>query len=258
MNIEIPVWIHDIYKKVDKDGNGIITREELDKLDRQKEGVGTAYIFEEGMTLESFVNRNRSIFNGFITFEGDPVSGRQVLNEDMELQQTVNLRKTSLDSKESIEVAQGEYTIAKFSEDSKYMQTYGLGPCVGVTIYDKKNKVGFMAHIDTPSKAKSLLKAINKFKTGGTDFSECETRIIGGQTGVSMETVKIIKQIIEQENLPLYEMDVFGHTVRAIQLNLENGEVTDYKETIHTREDIDSVAIKTMTTKELTEHKFGI
>lgn len=254
--MEIPGWIREMYYIVDKNHDDYITKEELNNLDRKKSGIGSIYVFDEGMSLESFVNKNRSIFSGFITYEGDPVAGRQILNKDNKLVQTKKSRKNSNDTKESLEVAQGEYAIVDFSKDKKLMQTYGLGPCVAVTIYDKINKKGFLAHIDTPKKASGLNGIIYQLKNKGFDLENCEVRIIGGQTGSSMDIVKNIQSAIENHNLTLNEMDVLGCSVRAIQLDLETGEVTDYAETIHTRNDTDITSIQTLLNDNLKEHKF--
>ena len=254
MTLNIPKWISDIYYIVDKNKDGI-TQDEIDNLDRAKEGIGSIYIFEAGMDLNSFVNKNRSVFAGYINFEGDPVEGRQVANSNGQLEQTNLSRNITKDTEKSIEVSQGEYSIATASDDVQTMQTYGIGPCVAVTIYDKTNKKGFLAHIDTPEKAKSLKSVLHQLAAQGFDISNCEARIIGGQTGSSMDTVKEIQKALEEKQFNIVEMDVFGHGVRSIQLDLDTGEVTDYDETIHQRNDIDMVARRTLTSNKLTEYK---
>ena len=254
MSLNIPEWISNIYYKVDKNKDGI-TQDEIDNLDRAKEGIGSIYIFEAGMDLNSFVNKNRSVFAGYISFEGDPVEGRQIVNTEGQLKQTSLRRNITKDTEKTIEVSQGEYSIATVSDEVQTMQTYGIGPCVAVTIYDKTNKKGFLTHIDTPEKAKSLRSVLYKLSAQGFDVKNCEARIIGGQTGSSMDTVKEIQKVLEEKQYNIVEMDVFGNGVRAIQLDLNTGEVTDYKETIHQRDDIDMVAMRTLLNDKLLEHK---
>ena len=253
--LNFPKWITDIYNKVDKKKDGIITQDEIDNLDRAKEGVGTIYIFEDGMSVEDFVLRNRSVFSGYVHFEGDPVKGRQIIGSNGKLQSTNLKRKYSVDSEKSIEVMQGEYSIIEYSKNTPSMQTFGIGPCVAVTIYDKQRKKGFLAHIDTLSKAQSLdsiLSMLIKYRDFDTD--NCEARIIGGKTGCSTETVKEIQKQLNTKNFNIVEMDVLGNSSRSIQLDLNTGEVTDYNETIHTRNDIDVVAVKTLINKMLIEY----
>lgn len=134
------------------------------------------------------------------------------------------------------------------------MQTYGIGPCVAVTIYDRTNKKGFLTHIDTPEKAKSLKTVLYKLSAQGFDVKNCEARIIGGQTNSSMDTVKEIQKALEEKQYNIVETDVFGNCARAIQLDLNTGEVTDYNETIHQRDDIDMVAMRTIMSNKLTEY----
>jgi chemotaxis receptor (MCP) glutamine deamidase CheD len=229
---EIPQWIANIYYKVDKNKDGI-TQDEIDNLDRQKEGIGSIYQFEAGMDLNSFVEKNRSVFAGY-----------------------VHERNTSVDSNKSIEVGQGEYAIAEYSEDTPAMQTFGIGPCVAVTIYDKTSKRGFLTHIDSTDKANSFGNILKTLPYRGFNLENCEVRIIGGQTGQSEETIKIIQQSVENTPATIAEMDVLGNTTRSIQMNLDTGEVTDYDETIHTRQnEIQSIAFRTLTSNTLTEYK---
>ena len=47
---------------------------------------------------------------------------------------------------------------------------------------------------------------------------------------------------------------MFGNGARAIQLDLNTGEVTDYNETINQRDDIDMVAMRTIMSNKLTEY----
>jgi chemotaxis receptor (MCP) glutamine deamidase CheD len=250
-----PKWITDIYNQVDKKKDGIITQDEIDNLDRAKEGIGTIYIFEDGMSIDDFVNRNRSVFSGYVHFEGDPIEGRQIIDPNGKLQRTNFTRKISFDSEKSIEVMLGEYSIIEYSENTPFMQTYGIGPCVAVTIYDKKSKKGFLAHIDTHSKAKSLNGILSRLKTRGFDTDNCEARIIGGQTGYSTETVKEIQKQLNSKKINIVEMDVLGSDARSIQLDLNTGEVTDYNETIHTRNDMDIVVVRTLYSENLIEYR---
>ena len=253
MSIDIPKWIADIYYKVDKNRDGI-TQAEINNLDRAKEGIGSIYIFEAGMDLNSFVNKNRSVFAGYINFEGDPVEGRQIANSNGQLEKTNKPRNKTKDTEKTIEVSQGEYSIATVSDEVQTMQTYGIGPCVAVTIYDRTNKKGFLTHIDTPEKAKSLKTVLYKLSAQGFDVKNCEARIIGGQTNSSMDTVKEIQKALEEKQYNIVEMDVFGNGARAIQLDLNTGEVTDYNETINQRDDIYMVAMRTIMSNTLTEY----
>ena len=101
MSVDIPKWIADIYYKVDKNKDGI-TQDELNNLDRAKEGIGSIYIFEAGMDLNSFVNKNRSVFSGYINFEGDPVEGRQITNSNGQLEKTNEPRNMTKDTEKTI------------------------------------------------------------------------------------------------------------------------------------------------------------
>lgn len=161
-------------------------------------------------------------------------AGRSIVDDDEKLQKTNALRKISLDSIDSYEVLQGQYVIQKYSPKTPSLQTFGIGPCVAVTLYDPKTKTGTLAHIDSTDKAKSFTNVLNQLKYQGIDLNNLEAHIIGGQTGSSEETVGILYDSIKNNSIKLKEIDVLGDNTRAIMLNLENGEVSDYQESIHT------------------------
>ena len=105
------------------------------------------------------------------------------------------------------------------------------------TIYDRKSKKGFLAHIDISDKANNLNSVVAKSKYQGFDFNNCEARIIDGQTNQSEETVNQIKKALDNNSVSVAEIDILGNGTRAIPLDLSTGEVTDYDETIHSRDD---------------------
>ena len=181
--------------------------------------------------------------------------GRQIIGADGQLHKTNMPREWSRDSKESIEVAQGEYSVAEYSSRTPSLQTYGIGPCVALTIYDKESKQGFLAHIDSPQKAKSLHEILPQLLKRGFDANNCEARIIGGTTSNhSSEIIKNIQKNLNEADLKIVETDILGKSTRNIQLDLNTGNVTDYGQTIQSRPDISIVAWNLMYRDTLTEY----
>jgi len=256
---DIPKWIQEMFNKVDKKQDGILTQDEIDNLDREKEHFGTIYIIEDGMNINDFINKNRSVFNGYVHFEGDLVAGRQIIDSNGKLQMTSESRKISNDSEKSVEVMQGEYSIIKYSENTPFMHTYGILNCFALTIYDKETKTGFLAHIDTTEKAKSLNKILGRLKYQGFDTKSCEARIIGGQDYIEMETVKEIQKQLNAKNFSIVEMDLFrlnaGNIESNIQLDLNTGEVTNFEKKIFTRDDSACFNVRALSNNTLREYK---
>ena len=86
-----------------------------------------------------------------------------------------------------------------------------------------------MAHFDTVEKIYDFEKLIKEL---GFDPANCEARIIGGRTDMSEGKVELLDNILQQNYFNVVEIDVLGTNERAIQLNLDTGEVTDYVEEI--------------------------
>jgi hypothetical protein len=57
-------------------------------------------------------------------------------------------RSLGVPSQEVVTALQGEYTVASLSDGIRYLQTYGIGPCVGLIIWDPENHRAMLAHLD--------------------------------------------------------------------------------------------------------------
>lgn len=229
--MKIPKWVSSDFNSFDKDKSGIITQEEIDTHkssgsifdNTQKKG----FKVEAGMDINSFVKENRLIYGSAVQFtDNEYTEGRKIL-KNKQLKSTNKRRKFTEDDVKSIQVEQGEFAIKKYSKNASSLQTYNVWGCVALTIYDKKTKTGFIAHIDTVDRADSLDKVL---KNSNFKPETCEVRIIGGQTDLSEGTIEIVGETIKKYNLQVVEYDILGKGRRDIQLDLKTGELFDYKE----------------------------
>lgn len=69
---------------------------------------------------------------------------------------------------ETIKVGMADLNIAKFPN---FLTTLGLGSCVGITLYDKTNKIAGLAHIMLPS-SKEIKNNQNVAKFADTGIDE--------------------------------------------------------------------------------------
>ncbi|MBP3821785.1 hypothetical protein J6G99_09115 [bacterium] len=227
--MKIPEWVQKEFNSFDKDKNGIITQKEIDNhkstdsIFANKKG----FKVENGMDINLFLKENRSIYGTAVQFtDNDYSEGRKILKKE-QFRPTDKTRKFTEDDSKSVQVEQGEFAIKKYSKDTPSLQTYNVWNCVAVTIYDKKTKTGFMAHIDTVDRADSLEKVL---KNSNFNPETSEVRIIGGLTNLSEGTIEIVDETIKKYNLKVVEYDILGEGRRDIQLDLKTGEVFDYKE----------------------------
>ena len=238
---KIPNEILQYFKEVDQGwkSDGSKDKARVDgKLDQQEVAYAQKNIsvfmpqnggfkLRAGMSLYDLIRANNYMRAKCVLGNKDYSSGRRVSFLGS-LRRVLWGRSKSKDNDKSLEVDQGQYAVKKYSKNCPSMQTWNVQNCVAVTIYDKVNKRGFMAHIDCTSKAYDLDKVLAKL---GFNPENCEARIIGGRDDMSEGNVEIIDNILRKYKFNIVEQDVLGKEIRAIQMDLETGEVTDYEET---------------------------
>jgi len=138
-----------------------------------------------------------------------------------------------------------EYKIT-FSPDR--LLAYGLGSCVGVTVYDRKKKIGGLAHVMLPSSrlhssnpilGKYADTAINALLTEmterGCNLQELEAKLIGGANmfeaivhqpvPVGLRNVAASREKLMEMGVPVVAEDVGGSQGRTIIFSLIDGRV---------------------------------
>ncbi|OGC23776.1 hypothetical protein A2291_05265 [candidate division WOR-1 bacterium RIFOXYB2_FULL_42_35] len=138
----------------------------------------------------------------------------------------------------AIEVGPKEYTITRPGEGrSPYIETFGIGPCVALVLYDPTTKTGMVAHFMSTTMVKSLDVILAKLKTHGVDPKNIQARIIGGQNDHSEKIIYDIRDGLDYNDISIVEQDILGdiHEARSIILDTRTGEVYDYNETTSAR-----------------------
>lgn len=127
------------------------------------------------------------------------------------------------------------------------LTTLGLGSCVGITLYDRTNKIAGLAHIMLPS-SKEIKNNTNKAKfadTGiellvekmvniGANKNGLVSKVTGGSQMFSFNSnndvlrigernVKATKEKLKQLSIPIISEDTGGNYGRTIELNSEDG-----------------------------------
>lgn len=127
------------------------------------------------------------------------------------------------------------------------LTTLGLGSCVGIALFDKKNKIAGLVHIMLPS-SEEIKNNSNKAKfadTGielllekmiaiGADKKNVKAKIAGGSQMFSFnsnnDVLKIgernviaTKKKLKELSIPIVSEDTGGNYGRTIELNSEDG-----------------------------------
>ena len=139
------------------------------------------------------------------------------------------IREVTGDHPKSVEVLQHEFTITRPGNDrSPFLQTFGAGPCVVLTLYDKRTKTGLLAHLDaTTDVAGSFGQMAANLARHGVDIGNMEARIIGGQTGQSEELILKLRDQLGDRNVRIVEQDIVesSYDVSAVVLDTNTGEL---------------------------------
>ncbi len=148
--------------------------------------------------------------------------------------------------KKIIQVKMGEI---KISSAPDILVSNGMGSCVGLVLYDNKQKIGGLAHIMLPycesSKNNEIQKGkyadhaipflFNQLLKKGANRKNMWAKMAGGSQMFAFdsenEMVRIgsrnsekSKELLEQLSIPLIAADVGGNRGRTIQFALETGE----------------------------------
>lgn len=135
----------------------------------------------------------------------------------------------------------------KVAQHPSVLTTLGLGSCIGIALYDNKNKTIGMAHIMLPSsqialaqsnRAKfadtGILDLVDEMKKLGTDVRHLVAKIAGGAQMFAFtsnnESMKIgqrnaeaTRAILMELGIPLIAEDTGGNCGRTIEFSSDNG-----------------------------------
>jgi chemotaxis protein CheD len=142
-----------------------------------------------------------------------------------------------------IKVRMAEYKIGR---DTDILITVGLGSCVGVTLYDRFNKIGGLIHIMLSENKKGLNPAkyadtgipllLSKMEELGAKRSTIVAKIAGGahmfsiaeensSMRIGTRNINAVCEILKKEKIELVAMDVGENYGRTMEFYLEDGEV---------------------------------
>lgn len=142
----------------------------------------------------------------------------------------------------SIKVGMADYKVGKAPDK---LITLGLGSCIGITLYDKKRKIGGMAHIMLPKnnnpEKRSLKFAdvaidemLKELFRMGVRILDLEAKLAGGaqmfsfnnsdeKKSIGYRNAVSVKNILKEKKLRILAEDTGGNFGRTIELNLEDG-----------------------------------
>lgn len=148
---------------------------------------------------------------------------------------------------EKIRVKIADY---KISSSPDILVSFGLGSCVGISLYDFETRIGGLAHILLPSTAsfkddehegkyadRAVKAMLREMKDKGCISERIVAKLAGGasmfqninvndQKQVGERNVEAVLEQLELLGIEVVSSDTGGNHGRTIELNLENGELS--------------------------------
>lgn len=93
-------------------------------------------------------------------------------------------------------IVQKEYAITDAESDKPIVGTFGLGPCIALTIYNRATRVAGIVHIDGTTNVDSLDRMFSEFQQDeNSSGNPLELRLIGGDSSSRKLAIKILKYL---------------------------------------------------------------
>ena len=136
-----------------------------------------------------------------------------------------------------------------FVSDANYcLRTSGLGSCVGIILYDKRNKIGGLSHVMLPESPKDKANVdvkkycdtnipifYQKVLEKGANKMFLKAAIFGGSEmfpflnnplmNIGKRNVESVERILKELGIPILFRDTGGSKGRTIEINVETGEI---------------------------------
>ncbi len=163
---------------------------------------------------------------GFITRDNTSTNEPQLAQEIDQIEPVSPDKKTILPREEfEIDQTAGQGTFV-VGQEGELLATFGLGPCVGITVFDPESRHGGVLHLDPVQKADQSLDAMIS-ELNIEDSSRLQVQMVGGWSGMSERNIYYLRQAIDRLGAQITGEDVLGYDIaRNIVLDLSTGQVT--------------------------------
>lgn len=158
------------------------------------------------------------------------------LGGNLNMEQKTNKAKTE-------EVRMGEVIVAR---NPTVLSSLSIGSCVAIMLYDKKNKIGGVAHTMLPKSEgmdnmkkpgkfvdKAIENLIKKMEQWGSKRRDIVAKLVGGANmfpdlnvqNIGDENITAARAKLKTEGIKITNEDIGGNEGRSIEFDLETGDV---------------------------------
>lgn len=139
----------------------------------------------------------------------------------------------SEDDHSSPNVMMGEYIFTDSKHHERVLSA-GAGPCVIVTLWDKKSRTGMMVHFPDQEQrtiAAGLDRILAEFEAKNISLSDLEVGLVGGRPGQSDRFLGFITHRLKSSGITSFKylFTLQGGAAKSAALDLRTGAVTLFK-----------------------------
>jgi len=149
------------------------------------------------------------------------MSDRQISKKDIHGQQS-----DRINAPESFSIDQHEMAFTDAASDKPVLWTQGIGPCVGMAVYNPQTKTAALAHVDFVTKLSSLAPVFNQLSRGSD--AALEVHLVGGETNADVAALR--KYIQSQNNVLIKSAHLSPPQGAKLAIDSRTGQVmTNFK-----------------------------
>jgi peptide-N-terminal asparagine amidohydrolase len=141
-----------------------------------------------------------------------------------EIQATLTRTKPiDFKSNETITILQHEYAITQSTALQPVLGTFGAGPCIILALYDNKNNIAVLAHIDAVTDIQSLSEVLHPLSKDNT-----VAHLTGGWWITSQNMYLEIVKLLNKENIRIINADIFKSpfaSASSLAIDSRNGNI---------------------------------
>jgi chemotaxis receptor (MCP) glutamine deamidase CheD len=146
------------------------------------------------------------------------------------------------DDRSTLEIPQNGYIFTNVAKH-KRVQTFGVGPCIAVTLWDPKTQSGVLAHMHAKNAAEVALdfdRMLAEFQVRGIAVNNLEVGMVGGWDELSNGLVFNIRNRLLAADISAAQFKYVNTLQRVkgnidVELDLSSGKVSIYTETSSNR-----------------------
>jgi len=153
---------------------------------------------------------------------------KKILSAALDLPSMIHTREQrKVPDQEQIRgILQKEYGITSSVSNVPMLGTFGLGPCIALTVYDPEAQMVALGHVDATTDVNSLDRIIGEFGLSKQDLHRLQIGLIGGDDSSRKQAIQLIR-FLKDRGLDLSFAEILDKShPSAFVIDARDGQIT--------------------------------